>query len=276
MRSKASIRGHPIHPALISFPLAFLIGGFFFDLAGTFSLHPSLWVVGYYLCIAGVGTALLAAIPGFIDYFFTVPPHSSGKSRATIHMAANLTVVAIYTIAWIVRSDAGSAPPTLSLVLEGVGTCLLGISGWLGGTLVTRNMISVDHLYAGAGQWQEEAFHAAPGAAVAVARSNELRFNQMKLLHVNGRRIVLGRTEEGYVAFDDGCTHHGGSLADGVMICGTVQCPWHGSQFDTLTGAVKGGPARKAIQTYSVDEEDGKILLRLDSKVFQEEAASKA
>ena len=31
--------------------------------------------------------------------------------------------------------------------------------------------------------------------------------------------------EKGYVAFSDYCTHKGASLADGALICGTVQCP---------------------------------------------------
>ena len=41
MRSKASFRSHPIHPALVHFPLAFLIGAFGFDLAGSWS---SVWL----------------------------------------------------------------------------------------------------------------------------------------------------------------------------------------------------------------------------------------
>jgi nitrite reductase/ring-hydroxylating ferredoxin subunit len=63
--------------------------------------------------------------------------------------------------------------------------------------------------------------------------------------------------------FDDHCTHKGGSLADGVLICGTVQCPWHGSQFDVRTGKVSAGPAGKAIGTYRVDEVDGEVDLTL-------------
>ena len=85
----------------------------------------------------------------------------------------------------------------------------------------------------------------------------------MKLLHVGGRRIVLARTETGYVAFDDRCTHKGGSLAAGVMIGGVVQCPWHGSQFDCRNGGVKAGPAKDPIATYQVSESDGKVRLRL-------------
>ena len=35
-------------------------------------------------------------------------------------------------------------------------------------------------------------------------------------------------------------------------MCGTVQCPWHGSQFDVHTGEVMAGPAEKDIETYDV------------------------
>ena len=83
----------------------------------------------------------------------------------------------------------------------------------------------------------------------------------MKLIHVNGNRIVIARTEKGYTGFDDHCTHRGGSLAGGAMICGTVQCPWHGSQFDTYTGKVMAGPAKENIKTYMVKEVDGKVIL---------------
>jgi nitrite reductase/ring-hydroxylating ferredoxin subunit len=80
-------------------------------------------------------------------------------------------------------------------------------------------------------------------------------------VRIVGKRIVLGRTETGYTAFTDRCTHRGGSLADGAMICGTVQCPWHGSQFDAHSGAVKAGPAKKEIEVYTVREQDGQIVL---------------
>jgi nitrite reductase/ring-hydroxylating ferredoxin subunit len=89
----------------------------------------------------------------------------------------------------------------------------------------------------------------------------------MKLLLVGDRRIVLARTEQGYRAFQDACTHKGGSLADGALICGTVQCPWHGSQFDVTTGEVKAGPAEQPIETYPVTPEGGRILLRLSPEL---------
>jgi nitrite reductase/ring-hydroxylating ferredoxin subunit len=80
-----------------------------------------------------------------------------------------------------------------------------------------------------------------------------LGINQMKLVHVDNERIAIGRTEQGYAAFQGRCTHKGGPLSDGALICGTVQCPWHGSQFDVHTGAVKCGPAETPLQTYPID-----------------------
>lgn len=263
MRSRASIKSHPIHPMLIPFPLAFLAGGFLFDLAGVALSRTGMWLVGYYLTITGVGAALLAAVPGFIDYFFTVPPKSSGKERATRHMLAMLSVVALFAVAWILRDGSDVAPGSATLVLEGLGAVLLGIGGWMGGTLVGRNMISVDHRYAEAGRWKEQSYQAKRGEPIVVAGSEELKVNQMKLLHIGGKRIVLGRTDDGYVAFDDSCTHAGGSLAGGVMICGTVQCLWHGSQFNVATGEPAMGPAKKAIKTYRVEIKGGEVLLVL-------------
>jgi nitrite reductase/ring-hydroxylating ferredoxin subunit/uncharacterized membrane protein len=258
---------------LIPFPIAFLTGGFLADVVGVLSLRPTLYFLGYYLVIAGVGMALIAAIPGFIDYFFTVPPRSSAKKRATLHMITNLSLVLVFAVAWFSRNGAGAAPSTAVLMLETLGTVLLGVAGWMGGNLVSQNLISVDNMYANAGGWSEERFHHAAGP-IAVAKADELKVNQMKLLHIDGQRIVLGRTEDGYVAFDDSCTHKGGSLAGGAMICGTVQCLWHGSQFDVGTGEVKSGPARKRIGTYDVTEKDGKVMLTLRAAPSRERARS--
>src|SRR4051794_33562348 len=266
MRSRASVRGHPIHPALIPFPFAFLYGAFLFDLAGRWAERPGWWATGGRLGLLGIAAAVVAAVPGFIDYFFTVPPNSSGKRRATKHMVVNLTAVVLFAAAWAIRKEAGTSPGTAVLLLEGLGLGLLTVGGWLGGVLVNRNQIGVDHRYARAGRWKEETLHPQLGEPLRVARSDELEPDQMKLLHIDGRRIVLARTESGYVAFGDGCTHKGGSLAGGVMIGGVVQCPWHGSQFDCRSGGVKAGPAEQPIATYRVTEANGEVRLSLGSQ----------
>src|ERR671935_1616449 len=118
MRSRASIRGHPLHPSLIPFPFAFLWGAFAFDAAGRFLARPAWWATGFYLGVAGVLTALVAAVPGFVDYFRTVPPKSSGRERATRHMLLNLTTVALFAVAVWLRKSSAAPPTTLTLALE--------------------------------------------------------------------------------------------------------------------------------------------------------------
>jgi nitrite reductase/ring-hydroxylating ferredoxin subunit/uncharacterized membrane protein len=260
MRSKAHISSHPIHPMLIAFPVAFLSGTFIFDVLAVILHKDDLWHTAYYLEIAGIVSALVAAIPGIIDFVGTVPPNSSAKKRGAQHGLINVTHLIIFCIAWWLRRDE-EVSRILILSLETTGVTLLSIAGWLGGTLVYRNQIGVDPRYANAGKWKEEYFE--KKGSIRVAALDELQVNQMKLLHVAGKRIVLGRTEEGYVAFDDHCTHRGGSLAGGSMICGTVQCPWHGSQFNITTGEVVSGPAKAKIDTYPVSERDGKVYLQL-------------
>ncbi|HJU67186.1 MAG TPA: DUF2231 domain-containing protein [Gemmatimonadaceae bacterium] len=261
MRSKASFRGHPIHPALIPFPFAFLTGAFLFDAAGWLTNRASWWTTGAHLAAAGIVTALVAAVPGLIDYFFTVPPGSTGKRRATRHMLVNLIAVALVAVAWTIRREMIGRPDISVLGLELTALGLLTAGGWMGGVLVNRNQIGVDHRYASAGKWKEERISASAGTPLIVAKADELKVDQMKLLRIGDRRIVLARTDQGYVAFDDRCPHRGGSLAGGVMMCGTVQCPWHGSQFDVKTGGLKAGPSKEGIGTYRVDVDKGDVRL---------------
>jgi uncharacterized membrane protein/nitrite reductase/ring-hydroxylating ferredoxin subunit len=266
MRSSAHFRGHPIHPALIPFPFAFLTGALLFDIAGVAFQQQALWSTGSHLAFAGVVAALLAAVPGAVDYFRAVPPNSTGKKRATKHALANLSATALFAVAWVLRRGASSEPQLPMLLLEAAGAALLTMGGWMGGTLVFRNQVGVDHRYAQAGKWQRADVSVPRSGVVTVARDDELKPNQMKLVVIDGQRVVIARTDDGWVAFDDRCTHRGGSLADGVMICGTVQCPWHGSQFDALTGTVCAGPAQESIRTYVVEVAGSDVRLGLGAR----------
>jgi nitrite reductase/ring-hydroxylating ferredoxin subunit len=179
------------------------------------------------------------------------------------HMIINVSALVACGLGWAFRDRATLLPGDGTLLLEAAAVGLVSWGGWLGGTLVYRNQIGVDHRFARAGKWKEQAFEARPGESIAVAREDELEIAQMKLVRLGDRRIVLARTERGYVAFDDRCTHKGGPLSDGALICGTVQCPWHGSQFDVHTGAVKAGPAGERIATYPVEVRGGELRLML-------------
>lgn len=261
MKSKVNIKSHPLHPILIPFPIAFFTGTLICHLIGWLASKPDLLKTAYYLNIGGIAFALLAAVPGFIDFLFTVPRKSSGKKRAAKHGIINVIMLICFIIAFFLRRNESSSDIILAS-MEVIGVSLMIIAGWLGGTLVYRNQIGVDIRYANAGKWNEASFDNDSGE-IEVATAGELKINSMKLLHVKDKRIVLARTEDRFVAFEDRCTHKGGSLAGGSTMCNVVQCPWHGSQFDLATGEVKAGPAKEGIKIYDVREDRGKIILTL-------------
>lgn len=266
MKSRAQFKSHPIHPALVAFPVAFLYGCVVADVMGRSLGWPSFWATGAYLSIAGVASGLIAGVPGLIDYLYVVPPRSTGKKRATWHMAVNLTALGLVALGWIFRDWQTLTPTWLAVILELAGVGLVSWGGWMGGTLVYRNQIGVDHRYAHAGKWREVSVEGTPGQTVSIDGADQMKPGQMWLLRWNGQRLVLARTEEGFAAFDDHCTHRGGSLAGGALICGTVQCPWHGSQFDARDGSVKGGPAQKAIGAYRAELRDGRVQVTLPAE----------
>jgi len=233
---------------LIPFPFAFLTGGWGFGVAAAALDNDDLKTVSRYLVPAGLVAGLVAAVPGLIDYLITVPPQSSAKERATKHALINVGSLALFALGWLAGRNRRSAIP---LAIQGAGAATLCVGGWMGGTLTTRNQIGVDHRYANAGKWQEEHLEGKDPKTIEEA-AHGLDVNQMKLVRIGGTRIAVGRTGKGYVAFQDRCTHKGGPLSDGVLMCGTVQCPWHGSQFDAHTGEVKAGPAERNIETYDV------------------------
>ncbi len=261
MRSKANIKSHPLHPILVAFPIAFFIGALLFDCLALIVNEKNFHTTALELEIAGIVFALLAAVPGIIDFIYTVPPDSSAKKRGAKHGVINIINVIIFTIAFFYRQRSGASIYVV-IGLEVIGVILLSIAGWMGGTLVHRNQIGVDVRYANAGKWNEKYANETTGQ-IEVADADELQVNQMKLVHIKNKRIVIAKTENGFVAFDDRCTHKGGSLAGGAMMCGMVQCPWHGSQFDVQTGELKCGPAKEGIEIYKIMQQGDKVFLLL-------------
>jgi nitrite reductase/ring-hydroxylating ferredoxin subunit/uncharacterized membrane protein len=264
MRSSAHLHGHPIHPMLIPFPFAYLFGTACVDLAARVSNRRDWMQTAKHMRMLGLGTAVVAAVPGLVDYLTAVPPNSSAKQRATNHMLSNVSALGLFA-ASAARSHATARPPAWTIAAEVAGAAALAIGGWLGGTLVYRNQIAVDHRYADAGKWQPQTLPPPSDRLepVDAGPNDQLEINQMKLLRIGDRRLTLARTERGYAAFDDRCTHRGGPLSDGTLACGTVQCPWHGSQFDVHTGTVQSGPARDGIACYEVSDRDGRLFIHL-------------
>jgi nitrite reductase (NADH) small subunit len=78
-------------------------------------------------------------------------------------------------------------------------------------------------------------------------------------VRVDGRRIAVFRTADGFRAIDHECPHAGGPLSDGIVAGGCVTCPLHNLRFDLATGESTDGAHR--VQTYEVLERDGALWL---------------
>ena len=53
---------------------------------------------------------------------------------------------------------------------------------------------------------------------------------------VEDRIIALFQVDGRFYALDGICPHQGGPLGRGSVCGGIVTCPWHGWQFDVVTG----------------------------------------
>jgi uncharacterized membrane protein len=142
MATPASIAGHPIHPMLVVFPLGLwvfsLVSDLIFVLGGA-----AVWAdVAYYTMGGGIVGALLAAVPGLIDYFAIRAP--AVRATATSHMILNLAAVALYLLnLFFLRTP---SPSALAVLLSAISVGLLAVSGWLGGSLVYVHGMGVSAL----------------------------------------------------------------------------------------------------------------------------------
>lgn len=140
--SSVAIAGHPLHPALITFPIGLLVMAPVSDIAYWF-LGDVFWArASFWLIVAGLVTGLVAAITGLLDFIRIgrVRKHTAGWA----HMYANVTALVLTAINLGLRlGDPVESILFTGLILSVIVAALLGISGWYGGELVYRHKIAV-------------------------------------------------------------------------------------------------------------------------------------
>src|SRR6266567_331534 len=96
MSSPASLKNHPIHPMLVALPIGLWIFALICDVVFATG-GAAIWnTVALYCVAAGIVGALLAAIPGFIDYLSI--DEAAMKRIGTYHLLLNLGAVVLFGI----------------------------------------------------------------------------------------------------------------------------------------------------------------------------------
>ena len=141
MKSTARLGEHPIHPMLIPYPFAFLSGALGFRLAAHARGSDALAQTADHLRTVGLASAVIAAVPGVVDYFGSVPD-GRPKRTATQHALSNSGALICFAAAAL-AARRGQPARDAVLRFESVGTAFLCIGGWLGGQLAYHHRIGV-------------------------------------------------------------------------------------------------------------------------------------
>ena len=142
-RSTVRFMGHPIHPMLVPYPIAFFTGAFLADIAwlvtqDAFWPKAAAWLIG-----AGLVGAALAAAAGLAD--FLGDRRIRLQRDAWLHMLGNVTLVVLEAVNLLLRlDDPAAALPSPGAYLSGAAFLLMGFTGWMGGNLVFRHRVGVE------------------------------------------------------------------------------------------------------------------------------------
>lgn len=69
--------------------------------------------------------------------------------------------------------------------------------------------------------------------------------------------VVDGR----FYVTQDQCTHGPGSLADGFVLDGEIECPFHQGRFDIATGRPTAPPCTEALRIWTAEVRDGSVCI---------------
>jgi len=140
MKNLTRIGRHPIHPMLVPLPIGLWVFSLVADILFRASGNAVWSSVAYYTMAGGIIGALLAALPGLLDFFALKP--SPVKKIALWHMTINIAAVILFCTNLYLRT--GAPETTLSFVLSIIGVGSIFVAGWLGGQMVYVHGLGVD------------------------------------------------------------------------------------------------------------------------------------
>lgn len=148
MYSKAKIAEHPVHPMLVAFPIAFYTAAFGAYVYYGYGPRPVFWFqLAYYANVAGVITGVIAAIPGFIDWAFGIPPGHPAKKTGLAHLLLNVAALTFFTLSAVYNSaevDLENPQAGFGIFLGAFGMVFTLVGGFLGWKLVGVHHIGIE------------------------------------------------------------------------------------------------------------------------------------
>jgi uncharacterized membrane protein len=152
MYSKARVAGHPMHPMLVAFPIAFYTATVATLLAYIGTLEAFWYRVAMVSNIAGIVTAVIAAIPGAID-LLALPRTSRARVAGLKHAGFNLLATGLFAVTalvvyrtWNHRMMVDGEyvfDATIPLAMSVVAWVSMVIAGSLGWTLVQTHHVGI-------------------------------------------------------------------------------------------------------------------------------------
>ena len=240
--------GHPLHPVLTDITIGAWVTASVFDLAGAITDDDGIRRIADRLTEVGTISAVPTALTGLTD-FSTFPEWSA--SPATFHGAMNIVNIGLYALSIRERRRGNR---TRGVVLSTVAIGLSCVSAWLGGALVYKHKVGVDHsdTFSGPKGWK------------AVMDASTLHERQPKTVDVEeGKKALIYRIGDRVYAIGNKCSHAGGPLNEGKFKGDCVQCPWHDSEFDIRDGNVIHGPATMPQPRFEARIHEDKVEIRL-------------
>lgn len=142
--STAKIAGHPIHPMLVPFPIAFLAATLFADVAYWVTAGPGWATAATWLLGAAIVMAALAAVAGLTDFLGS--ERIRAMSDAWQHMIGNVVAVVLAIVSFGIRLTYGPEAVILpwGLLLSLAIVLILLFTGWKGGEMVYRHGVGVE------------------------------------------------------------------------------------------------------------------------------------
>jgi uncharacterized membrane protein len=141
--SRAAIAGHPLHPMMIHFPVAALLGLVGSDLAYLLLADPfwaraSLWLAG-----VGAFGGWLASLAGLVD-LLTVRSIRQ-KITAWCHAIIAVMMLSLATLNWLLRyAGPEQGMERWALYLSLLTAAMIALAAYLGGRLVYEHGVGVN------------------------------------------------------------------------------------------------------------------------------------